>query len=51
MCVYCESLREQRRELCRVSSNETPRLEDLKALAFTPIDGVAWLKFSNAFDL
>ena len=51
MCVYCEYIREQRRELCRISRNENPRLEDLRMLAFAPVRGAAWLKFSNAFDL
>ena len=41
MCVYCEYIREQRRELCRLSRNENPRLEDLRLLAFTPVRGAA----------
>ena len=45
-------MRAKRRELCKMTHTENPRLEDLKTLAWTPLaDGVAWWKFENCWDL
>ncbi|CAE7323972.1 unnamed protein product [Symbiodinium sp. CCMP2456] len=50
--VWCEEIRERRRQLCAKLGTENPRLEDLKLLALAPgPDGSPKFQFPRVWDL
>ena len=50
--VWCEAIRESRRQLCAKLGTENPRLEDLKLIALAPSDdGTPNFQFPRVWDL
>ena len=50
--VWCEAIRESRRQLCAKLGTENPRLEDLKLIALAPSDdGTPIFQFPRVWDL
>ena len=50
--MWCEALREKRRNLCRRLSSENPTKAELKFLAMAPgVDGRASWRFPNVWNL